>query len=309
MLVMLDVGGLSPGNYLVGIGDAGMIGASGAGAGASPENSPPQREQRRFERPVPPNPPTPRVGPLNEAQPNTQQPTNQQPTNRDRGAQPQGNRQRLPLEVPATVLAQILPETAEPGQAGTQDTPAAGSAQPIDTPATGEQRQDGTAQSDISGQDQVGSTTNGAGTGVGPTIPVGTLTVDQSGTGRLQQVVEGVQVQHVVGQAIAIYSQDGASNTALPPNLDPEAATVGQPAAGQPATGQPLGGAPGGAAQNQSRSPIDVQPNSAQPGGSPMPVAAGTIRLISDRRPTGNAGSGTGAQPAASLPATGQELR
>jgi hypothetical protein len=51
-------------------------------------------------------------------------------------------------------------------------------------------------------------------------IPVGTLTVDQSGTGRMQQIVEGVRVQDVIGQAILIHSQGAAGQTTLPPNLD-----------------------------------------------------------------------------------------
>ena len=67
------------------------------------------------------------------------------------------------------------------------------------------------------------SATTGTGNvpgGTPMTHQIGTLTVDQSGTGRLQQTVEGVQVQDVVGQAIVLYSSSASANTPLPPNLD-----------------------------------------------------------------------------------------
>ncbi len=302
MLVMLDVGGLSPGNYLVGIEEGGMMGGSvGAGSGAvtPPQTPAPPQRQGQFEPPVQRDPPS-RVGPLNGTAP-----ANQQPSNRGQGGQPQSNHE-APRYVPRSVLAQILPDTPPVLHPSQTDGPGPNGGVPNQNTGTG-----------------------GVGTGVGPTITVGTLTVDQSGTGRLQQVVEGMQVQHVLGQSIVIYSQNAPSNTALPPNLNPGAAVgSGQPATGQPATGQPaagqpaapttgqpaaqqrLGGAAGGAGRNGEQSPIDVQmPNAGQPGGNQMPVAAGTIRMVSDRRPNGNAGTGTGLQPEANLPATGQELR
>jgi hypothetical protein len=200
-------------------------------------------------------------------------------------------------------------------EAGPLDTPAAGRNQPLDTSVTDPDGTDGT----VAGQDTalgtqdagIGDLSAGTRTGFGPSVTVGTLTVDQSGTGRLQQVVDGVQVQHVVGQAIVIYSQQVPPGTTLPPNLNVGAAPAGRPATGQPGVANQL-------PANQSRGGRGLPPPASNRAGSqtlgggpaigaPMPVAAGIIRLISDRRP--NDDVGTGQQPAASLPATGQELR
>ena len=56
--------------------------------------------------------------------------------------------------------------------------------------------------------------------GVPMWLAIGTLTVDQSGTGRMEQLAEGMQVRSVVGEAIVICSQPKASNRSLPPDLD-----------------------------------------------------------------------------------------
>jgi len=62
---------------------------------------------------------------------------------------------------------------------------------------------------------------------------IGTITVDQSGTGRMQHVVEGMQVRNVVGQALVIYTSGTTPAVTLPPNLDatvdPAAKAAGSP--------------------------------------------------------------------------------
>jgi hypothetical protein len=129
-------------------------------------------------------------------------------------------------------------------------------------------------------------------------LRIGTLTVDQSGTGRLQQVVESVRVQDVVGQAIAIYSQNGVPQSALPPNLDATAdplAGAARPGATSPATRT------GGVADTTRQVPAtDVGGSSANLANGSSgtsgngAIAAGIIRLMSDRLP-GEAGeSSTG---------------
>jgi hypothetical protein len=152
---------------------------------------------------------------------------------------------------------------------------------------------------------QANTARNNAGTTPGNQI--GTLTVDQSGTGRLQQVVEGMQVRDVVGLAVVIYSHTADPQNTLPPDLN--------------STADPNGGRPG-AAQTQS---AGANPNSAvppvgkvppasaiQPTGQPKGlVAAGIIRLVGDHGATvgGNTpNAGVGApvqQPANNVPPTG----
>jgi hypothetical protein len=158
--------------------------------------------------------------------------------------------------------------------------PPTGQVRPSTIPPTGQVNPSGatpTGQSaaNIALSEQINQA-NAVKTGAG--IPmlneIGTLTVDQSGTGRMQHVVDNVQVRDVIDQAIVIYSQASAQQKTLPPNLDPTA----DPAAGR-ASGQ------GGAVQPASpASPIPAA-GSASSNGAPMPVAAGIIRLISDHRP------------------------
>jgi hypothetical protein len=349
LLVMLDVGGLAPGNYLVGIGDAGMIatpGSVGAGTSFAPAGTPattPQRVQNRTARPLPPDQDIPTSAPA----PADGQPTNRvtPPASRERApgrAQPQGSNQQQ--QIPRTVLAQVVEGVeADPSAAGATNGASAGQAQPVtpggpeqplipntgqvdplDTPPIGQARtsqdtqRDG-ALGDRTGQDTgletgdagIGSASIGTGTGLGPTVNVGTLTVDQSGTGRLQQVVEGVQVQQVVGQAIVILSDQVSPNTALPANLNAAgAATPDQAAAAQRNAADQT--RPGDLRRGTARPPTasnQTVPPTAVGGqgvGNPMPVAAGIIRLMSDRRPNDGLDAG---QPAASLPTTGQDLR
>jgi hypothetical protein len=118
----------------------------------------------------------------------------------------------------------------------------------------------------------------------------------------MQHVVEGLQVQAVVGQAIAIYSQNSANanqKTTLPPNLDPTT----DPAAGNASNPSQANGAQ---ARNGAANGVN---------GNNTPVAAGIIRLINERGPapnnSGAAGDAFGtsppasSQPAANTPPTG----
>jgi hypothetical protein len=174
-----------------------------------------------------------------------------------------------PTDIPAT------------GQRRSVTNPAAGAAQPVDTPATGRAR-------------PLSETSIEAKAGVGPTLRIGTITIDQSGTGRLQQVVEAVRVQDVEGLAILIYTQSDNPTPNLPPNLDP---TV-DPVAGAGARPTPTRGQSQDAAQpDQSDSSV---PAATQPGASRtapqnpaataiangidenVPVAGGVIRLMTD---------------------------
>jgi hypothetical protein len=205
MLVMVDIGALEPGNYLVGIDDAALIFPSG----------------------------TARVEPAD------------RPT-----------RQAAPLP------AQPAIRPTQP--TGTNVPPAVQPAPPAAAPP--------------------------------PTLnQIGTLTVDNSGTGRMQQLVEGLQVRDVLGLALFIYQQPKADQPTLPANLDP--------------TSDP--GTPNPQAQNPTNSTKQAQ-NTAAPADQPqLPVAAGVIRLIADRRPIGTAQNGTREQsppvPPTELPTAQRE--
>jgi hypothetical protein len=127
----------------------------------------------------------------------------------------------------------------------------------------------------------IGQTTNvGAG---GPAITIGTLTVDQSGTGRLQQTVESVRVQDVVGQAIVIYSQHtGPGPATLPPNLD-----VTNDPQNAPDTADPRRAttAPTAVAGADVAPPAGIVGNNRQVIAGNTPVAAGLIRMMNGSVP------------------------
>jgi hypothetical protein len=113
--------------------------------------------------------------------------------------------------------------------------------------------------------------------GAAMTHQIGTLTVDQSGTGRLQQTVEGVQVKDIVGQAIVLYSSSPSANTPLPPNLDAAADPNANPSS-------PAGRARDAAIQNSphvatSNRNVATATNGI---GGQVPVAGGLIRFISE---------------------------
>jgi membrane-associated protease RseP (regulator of RpoE activity) len=354
MVVMLDVGGLAPGSYPVGIEDAGLIlGGQQPMRHARNNQVPDERDVRSQER-------MNRVRrPFDRQRTNSLQLDNQ-PTNAprprpqlrqtprgDTGNQDQSQTQSSP-SIPRTVLAQVTNEnsgsgTATPptGQVQPNSTPATGEVNPNLTPPTGEVNPNltpptgeanpnltpptgqvlppgapptgrvlppGTSPTGEPDPDAVGdeglvgfddSDIASGNPLSGSTLAlVGTLTVDQSGTGRLQQVVEGVRVRDVVGQAIVIYAPATPPTTTVPPNTN-VSGTRGETATAA-ATGQQ---------QQPGNVPVTNQPRQL-PGatpqqlattgpitgaGTPTPVAAGVIRLMSDRRPNASAPGATDA--------------
>jgi hypothetical protein len=349
MVVMLDVGGLAPGSYPVGIEDAGLIlGGQRPMRSARNNLTSPERDEQLQER-------MNRVRrPFDGERSNSQQLDNA-PANAPRTRpQPQpraprggagGNQNQSQTQstqmIPRTVLAQVTAEnsgsgTATPptgqvqpnstpptgqvnpnltpptgevnpnltpptGEVNTNLTPPTGQALPPGAPPTGRTRPSGTsptgetdpdAQGDegafgVVGNDDIasGSTLSGSTLGL-----VGALTVDQSGTGRMQQVVEGLRVRDVVGQAIVIYAPATPPTTTVPPNTnvsgtrgETAAAAAQQRPGNVPGTNPPRQ-VPNGAAQQ----PANTGPvaNTGAVAGTPTPVAAGIIRLMSDRRPS-----------------------
>lgn len=108
---------------------------------------------------------------------------------------------------------------------------------------------------------------------------LGTLTVDQSGTGRMQKISEGLQIQSIIGQALVIYPQTDTPSVTLPPDLnptiDPAAKSISQQASSAgSATAQNKGSIAGAATSNSAK-----------------PVAGGIIRLLSDRNPPSSPGN------------------
>jgi hypothetical protein len=352
MLVMLDAGGLSPGNYLVGIQDAGLIGATGGVGTELPAGRPPQELESHFERPQPgvvPEPLRDRSQPAVPPPQRIREPGGNAPATNppgtQRSRQSQSQLQPLRQQVPQTVLAQVVDaaqsDAADAGatdaaaapqeapataQLGSPETPGTGDTRPLvppsagpigspDRPPTGQPSDAGALEQDATGradaaadqQDVLGgAATSGAGPGIGPAITVGMLTVDASGTGRLQQVVEAVQVQHVVGQAIVIYTQQVPSDNTLPANLDTGAAAGTPTPPGQSDARAGRGGDAAASTALPPRTPNQpaLQPQgAAQPNGSHTPVAAGMIRWLSDGAPTDIAeGVEQPQEPAASLP-------
>jgi hypothetical protein len=316
MFVMVDVGGLPPGNYLVGIDDPGIL-ATGDKTSAGIPNQVPIDPRVRTGAgqpiPTPQQPPAPTPAPGIDETPAQLTPPGSQPSPRQRPANPAGsnNSPQSRVEIPRSVLAQV----AEPTQAtsGAPDSPTASPVQgatPAATPTT-EQVQPSTTPTIDDAQtltptDPV-NTPGAAGLvaeGIGPTLRIGTLTVDQSGTGRLQQVVEAVRVEDVVGQAIVIYAQNANQAATLPPDLD--AATdplagkdsgVGRPTnttgAGvtqQGASNSPLGNNPSTSTDSTPSTTEGVTrpaTNGVNGFSGVTPVAGGMIRLMSDELPDG----------------------
>jgi hypothetical protein len=245
MLVMVDVGGLEPGNYNVGIGDPSVsIGQPVSDVGNSDGS----------------NPALPAPNPGENAP-----------------FQPQGSNQ--PADIPKSVLAEVAPNTAgvtapATGQVNPITAPATGAVNPTNTTATG--------QSTVTNQEpqQQLNEQNGRPAGPPGINDIGTLTVDQSGTGRMQHVVEGIRVQNVVGQALIISSFATPRAKTLPPNLDATA----DPASRKPA----------------ERADVSA-PSTAN---GTIPAAAGIIRLISDRGPGPGAGEQQGVPAGRNAPAS-----
>jgi hypothetical protein len=357
MIVMLDVGGLAPGSYPVGIEDAGLIlgGQQPLRSARNPiPNEPEVQSQERTNR---------LNRPLDGRRTNSLELDNR-PANNPRprpqlrqapsGGAGTRNQSRATQWIPRTVLAQVSTEnsgsgaaTPPTGQAQPNLTPPTGDVNPNLTPPTGEVNpnltpptgqvlppgtpptgdvlpggtsptgqpdQNAAGDEGLAGLDDVdiasGNTLSGS-----TMAAIGVLTVDQSGTGRMQQMVEGVRVRDVVGQAIVIYAPAAPATTTVPPNTN-VSGTRGEAAAtptqqrrpgNVPGANQPLqqpGSVPGSASQQLAGSgPI---------AGSPTPVAAGIIRMMSDRRPNLNSPGATDSsqqpgQPAATQQPTGEQ--
>jgi hypothetical protein len=282
LLVMVDVGGLEPGNYPVGVSEPGLVAAPADPTSAAPANNVTPAAAT-------PNPtPVPNVNPSQGVAPPAVAPGD--------GAQPQSGLQRRPR---SRVLAQVVdadPEGGAPSATPAVEDPTLET--PI--PPTSQVNEPGAAPAGSPPVNTALRVPSNQGSGAnGSTLnEIGVLTVDESGTGRIQQVVEGVSVRDVVGQAIVIYSQSAPIQNTLPPNLDPTVDAAADQAVNDPNQTSPV---PNATAPQQI--PVDTalpatdQTGTAQPvaapaqqPGSRIPVAAGVIRLISDRRPgtTGN---------------------
>jgi hypothetical protein len=96
----------------------------------------------------------------------------------------------------------------------------------------------------------------------------------------LQQVVEGAQVADVVGQAIVIYAAAKPPQTAIPPNPNVSGVREGAGDPNVPAESQATAGS-----TQAPRQPAPAVTGVTQVNGATHPVAAGVIRLLSDRRP------------------------
>ncbi len=290
MVVMVDVGALPPGNYTVGITDPSILGArSGVGNATSPNPS--------IQAPTPNQNQTPTlpggaVAPQPRKVPGTTTPAGI--------GVPQSNLPAASPQIPRSVLAQIAPDrqagsTADsPSGARTTSTPPGstipptGQTRPLTAPPTGKVNPSSTTptgQSSVNNAQRNQAAQAGGNTALGAGASglnaIGTLTVDQSGTGRMQQTVEGVQVRNVVGQAIVLYAKDVPPQTTLPSNLNGsagQAARTGVAGANSARASQGVAGENQGGAASQTA----VAAGQAATGGQ-LPVAGGLIRLISDR--------------------------
>jgi hypothetical protein len=278
MLVMVDVGALPPGNYTVAITDPSIIvGAATPGTGTVNPNGPNPPQS------APTQPPASVSGAHGQNVPGSAVP--RQPA----APQPQGNLPpTLNRAVPYTVLAQVAaaaePRNAEAGSgsAGGSNIPAAGEVVPPGSTPAGQLNN---VQRTQAGQTATGAGQNSTNTAaVSATLNhIGTITIDQSGTGRMQQKVENTQVRSVVGQAIVLYSQGGPQTT-LPANLNGSAGAASQQgvidsAARGPQRSTDANGGQGSAASQTAALQQQATPNSQ------VPVAGGIIQLVTDRRP------------------------
>lgn len=276
MVVMVDVGALAPGNYVVGISDSGSVGGATTGSAAPNAVANPQQQAVPQATPSGSNPTGNQV-PQAPGAPAGGAPASSTPAG---NGQPQGNAAPEFQSIPRSVLAQV----GDPS--GPVNNQLNGGAAP-GAAANAQQAANATGQSTAQGQPAQSSAAGGpvntstprADSGVsGATLnEIGTLTVDQSGTGRMQQTVEGVQVRNVVGQSIVIYSQ-GGSQTSIPPN-------AGAGAAARQGVVD--------ATSAQGSQGIVRASDVAQASGGRVPIAAGVIRLMSDRRPPPSTANGT----------------
>ncbi len=128
-------------------------------------------------------------------------------------------------------------------------TGATGPAIPPGSTPTGQSKANNTQAAQDGAQAGVNKSARGS-----VTNEIGTLVIDQSGVGRLQQKVETLQVRSVVGQAIVIYAQQGGVPAKPTPLADPKSVET---------------------------SPVPSNTNER------VAVAGGIIQLITDRQPPG----------------------
>jgi len=298
MMVMVDVGALPPGNYTVAITDPSVIvGTAATGAAVVNPNVP------RPPQIAPPQAPVSTPGTGGTVVPKGAAPV--QPA----APQPQSNSRPASNRVlPYTVLAQVA-DPAPPASAGGGSSSAADRISPTGQLNNAQRTQaangaTGTGQSATSAA-PAGATLN----------QIGTITVDQSGTGRMQQKIEAIQVRSVIGKAIVLYSQGGPQTT-LPANLNGSAGAATRQevtdstARGSQRSTDANGGQ--GSAASQTAALQQATPS------SPVPVAGGIIQLVTDRRPppttvppATQAPVGTNGavqQPASATPPAGQNL-
>lgn len=320
MLVMVDVGALPPGNYTVAITDPGIIvGSAATGTGVANPNVPGPQQL------APPQAPVPTPGNGGTVVPKGAAPV--QPA----APQPQSNSQPASNRVlPYAVLAQVADaaqaasgdfgtssaadRNPPTGERNTSTVPPTGTVIPPGNTPTGQlnNAQPAQAGQPVTGTGQ--SAVNGAPASATPN-QIGTITIDQSGTGRMQQKLENIQVRSVVGQAIVLYSQGGPQTT-LPANLNGSAGAASrQGVTDSTARGsQPRTDANGGQGSAASQTAA-LQPATPE---SQVPVAGGIIQLVNDRRPPPTAvppttqspagANGAVEQPASATPPTGQNL-
>jgi PDZ domain len=287
MVVMVDVGALPPGNYTVAISDPSIVaGTAATGAGGANPNVPPSQG-------TPGQAPAPAGG--GQVAPNGAEPVPAATPQPQSNLPPNSNR-----NIPRMVLAQVV-ATAEPASADLGSPSVAGTTPQSNNPPQAQ------AAPGVNGTAQ---TAPGAAPAGATPSQLGTITVDQSGIGRMRQKVESMQVRNVVGQAIVLYSQ-GGSQTTLPANLNGNAGAASRQGVTDSTSrgSQGATGANGGQETAASQTPAP---------GSQVPVAGGIIQLVNDRRPPGTAAPQTpqtsaGAngeiqQPASATPPAGQSL-
>jgi hypothetical protein len=181
------------------------------------------------------------------------------------------------------------------GRVNPQLTPPTGQVNPPVTPPTGRVLPSGTAATGLPaddarvvGSNAVGAANNAPGSGGGSRnamfLPIGLLTIDESGTGRLQHEIKGIRVRDVVGQAIVIHASVDQPEATVPANLDVASAGAdGTPSVSQAAANvQPSSTTSRPARQSAVATTSDV---GLAADGTAKPVAVGMIRLLPDRRP------------------------
>ncbi|HEX5472717.1 MAG TPA: hypothetical protein VFW73_12575, partial [Lacipirellulaceae bacterium] len=178
------------------------------------------------------------------------------------------------------------------------------------TPNSGAQTTQVPAQNGTSGR-QMNTAAGSSGGATAATNDIGTITINQNGVGRMQQTVQGMKVQNVVGQAIVIYGPTGIFRAHVPDSKGDVSSPSGEGGITRSSARSSQGNING--SQGAKNSQAAASGTTAT--GSGGPVAAGIIRLISDRRPPAN---GEGAartpnvnnpaieQPASAAPAAGQ---